>query len=57
MEAIAEDSEALVERVIAMAQANAVAPDPAPALSAPLDSNESDGQPGEGSTSNDVDDA
>jgi hypothetical protein len=40
-----------------MPKANAVTPDPAIALCAPVDGGESDGQTGEGSTSNDVDDA
>jgi len=42
-------------RAKVMAKANALTPDPATALCAPVDGGESDGQPGEGATSNDVD--
>ena len=46
----------MLGQVIAMPKANALTPDPATPLCAPVDGGESDGQIGEGSTSNDVDD-
>ena len=55
MEEIAAESQALVDRMMAMAKANALTPDPATALHAPVDGG--DGEPGETSTGTDVDDA
>jgi hypothetical protein len=50
MEEIAAESQALVDRVMAMVKANVVTPDPATALDAPADGGASNGQPGEEST-------
>ena len=57
MEALAAESQALVHKAFAMVRANGVTRDTAISPRAPVDSGESVGQPGEGSTSNDVDNA
>ena len=55
MEEIAAASQALVDRVLAMAKANALTPAAATAPRAPVDGGESYGEPAEQSTGTDVD--
>ena len=57
MEELAAESQALVDKALAMVRANGVTPDPTTTPGAPADGGESDGQPGEASTGTDVDDA
>lgn len=57
MEEIAAESQALVDKALAMVRANGVTPDPSTAPRAPVDGGESNGEAGETSTGTDVDDA
>ncbi len=57
MEEIAAESQALVDKALAMVRANGVTPDPTTAPDAPVDGGESNGEPAETSTGADVDDA